>query len=279
MRLDSTRETDLASIAELARCLNCATPLDGRERCARCGREFPFSGAILDAIDELTGNNRVAASFYDGPGWVKFRPWERMFLRLVGGPKKARGEILRHLPRGSACRVLEVGIGDGENVSVLASNCELYGIDVSRKQLSACLDRFPSLAGRLAWAEAERLPFPDSTFDSVYTIGGFNYFSDPALALVEMHRVTRPGGPVIVADERPDLKNFGLGHLLGWKAYDAWWMRRVGLPPDFVEMISDTELDLSNLIRTTCPDAHRVATWKRLGYCLVDHAPLRRTPA
>ena len=49
------------------------------------------------------------------------------------------------------------------------------------------------MAGRLAWAEAEALPFEDATFDACYTVGGFNYFRDHAAALREMRRVTRPG--------------------------------------------------------------------------------------
>ena len=59
------------------------------------------------------------------------------------------------------------------------------------------------MAGRLAWAEAEQLPFPDATFDACYSIGGFTYYNDHAAALGEMRRVTRAGGPVVVADENP----------------------------------------------------------------------------
>ena len=31
------------------------------------------------------------------------------------------------------------------------------------------------MAGRLAWAEAEDLPFDDATFDASWSVGGFNY--------------------------------------------------------------------------------------------------------
>ena len=44
-------------------------------------------------IGPLFGRNAIAAKFYDGPGWMKFRPWERQFLRMVGGEKRAHGDF------------------------------------------------------------------------------------------------------------------------------------------------------------------------------------------
>jgi ubiquinone/menaquinone biosynthesis C-methylase UbiE len=48
---------------------------------------------------------------------------------------------------------------------------------------------------------AESLPFADSTFDVVFTCGGFNFFSDRAKALREMIRVARPGAHLMIEDE------------------------------------------------------------------------------
>ena len=92
----------------------------------------------------------------------------------------------------------------------------VHGVDIARTQLEACRRLHPSTTGRLAWAEAEGLPFADATFDACWSVGGFNYFRDHEAALREMRRVTRPGGPVVVADELPGLHRAGLGHLLGY---------------------------------------------------------------
>lgn len=265
-------------IAELARCLACASPLGGLGACPACGRRHETGGGILTAIGPLSGNNRVAAAFYDGPGWARFRPWERLFLRLVGGRVRARTEILRHLPDRPGARLLEVGVGDGENLGLLPRGAAAYGADLARSQLAACLRRFPALAGRLALAEGEALPFPDATFDACYSVGGFNYFRDPAAALDEMRRVTRPGGVVVVADERPDLKRFGLGHLIGLPDFDAFWMRLVGLPADFVALVHATEIDPDALLGRMSPSSRRVAIWRGLGYALIDPDPSRRRP-
>ena len=51
-----------------------------------------------------TGRNRIVARFYDGPGWVKFRPWEQGFLMIQGGVRRARMEILRHVLSARASR-------------------------------------------------------------------------------------------------------------------------------------------------------------------------------
>jgi SAM-dependent methyltransferase len=264
------------SAAELACCRRCGHRLEGRPSCAACGREHPVVDGILHAIEDLAGTNRTAAAFYDGPNWRRFRPWEQLFLWFQGpGPRAARRQILRHLPDRARARVLEVGIGDGENLPLLPRTWDVYGVDIARTQLSACRDRYPRMAGRLVWAEGEALPFADQSFDAVYTIGGFNYFRDQARALREMRRVARPEAPVIVADEIPDLYRFAPGHALGFESLDRWGLRLMGLDADFIEMVLSRRVDIDSLARELFPKHRRFPIWNRLGYCLVDPDPRR----
>src|SRR5512135_691246 len=223
------RETPAAA-ARLARCIACAAPLRGNEACPHCGRPYPEKDGILHAIGPLRGTNRIAAAFYDGPTWDRFRLWERLFLWFQGpGQAGARQQILRHLPLMTRARVLEVGIGDGDNLPLLPSGWEVYGVDIARSQLAACRERFPEMRDRLVWAEAEALPFEDGTFDAVYSVGGFNYFRDHEAALRELRRVARREAPVIVADEIPDLYRFAPGHALGFDSLDRWGLSAMGL--------------------------------------------------
>jgi SAM-dependent methyltransferase len=268
----SARET----AAALARCLDCATALEGRAVCTACGRQYPEEAGILSAIGTLTGTNKTAAAFYDGPHWRRFRPWERLFLLCQGGQRSARRQILRHLPRTAQARVLEVGIGDGENKPLLPAAWSLFGVDIARTQLAACRDRFPEMHGRLVWAEAEALPFADHTFDAIYTIGGFNYFRDHLASLREMRRVARPGAPVIVADELPTLFHLAPGHFVGLGELDRWSLRMIGLDGDFIEMVFGHRVDIDALARREWPAHRRYAIWSRLGYCLVDPDPESR---
>jgi SAM-dependent methyltransferase len=169
--------------------------------------------------------------------------------------------------------VLEAGIGDGENLRFLPGSWTAYGVDIARTQLLACQQRYPQLRGRLAWAEAERLPFPDYTFDACYSIGGFTYYGDHAAALREMRRVTRAGGPVVVADETPGMHRAGLGHLIGLPSFDKTWLHMLGLDTAFVDMVFEFNVDLEAVTGEAWPDASRLPIWMHLGYCLVDPAP------
>jgi SAM-dependent methyltransferase len=264
----------MANSAALARCLDCEAPLVGGVACPDCGRAHPSSGGILEMIRPLTGRNRVTAQFYDGPAWTRFRRWERLFLAGQGGQRRARMPILRHLPRADELRVIEVGIGDGANLPLLPDRWEVHGVDIARGRLGDCLARFPHLAGRLVLAEAEALPFPDGTFDACLCVGGFTFFSDHQAALREMRRVTRAGGPVVVADEVPWLCRLGIGHLIGLPRFDAWWLRALGLDREFLAMVFDLHLDLNSVIASALPGATRHRIWHGLGYCIV-HVGIR----
>jgi SAM-dependent methyltransferase len=226
----------------------------------------------MEAIGPLEGRNRISANFYDGTGWIKFRPWEQGFLLIQGGIRRARLQILQHVLRLTQAQplVLEVGIGRGDNLAFLPTDWLVLGVDIARTQLEACLRHHPSTRGRLAWAEAENLPFADATFDACWSVGGFNYYQDHEAALREMHRVTKAGGLIVVADEVPGLFRAGLGHLLGVPSLDAWWLRKLGLDPDFVDMVLGFDVDLPGLFDRVWPQAARQRIWCRMGYCVVN---------
>ena len=227
-------------------------------------------GGIFEAIGTLEGRNKVAAAFYDGPGWRRFKLWEGLFLALQGGQRRARMQILGHLPEVRHARVLEIGIGDGANLPLLPAGWEIHGVDLARSRLGECLGQHPSMGRRLARAEAESLPYDDDTFDASYTIGGFNFFGGHEAALREMRRVTRPGGTMIVADEVPWLPRCGIGHLLGVPTLDGYWLRALGLDRDFAAMVIGERLDVRALFGAIWPESVRHSIWHGLGYCMVE---------
>lgn len=264
-----------ASVATPAlRCVDCAAGLaEGERTCDVCGHSYPIRDGMLIALGELTGNNRITADFYNSDRWQQFRPWEQLFLKTFGGSPGARMQILRHLRHLRGGSLLEVGIGDGENVALLPRSLRIAGIDIAQRPLSACRDRYPERGLFLALAEGENIPFADHAFDAVLSVGGFNFYSDPEGALKEMARVTRPGGRIVVADELPNLYEWGWGHLLGIPTFDTWLMKRVWLGVEFADMVLANRLDVRAVANAALKEPVIHTIWRGLGYCVVG-APL-----
>ena len=57
-------------------------------------------------------------------------------------------------------------------------------------------------------ADARRLPFPDHTFDAVFTNGSLHEWDDPLEIFQEIHRVLKPGGHFFIKDLKRDLNWF-----------------------------------------------------------------------
>lgn len=94
--------------------------------------------------------------------------------------------------------VLEIGVGTGTDHLqwAKASPRSLTGIDLSPRAIEHTRGRLDAygLRSRLEVADAEHLPFPDTSFDIVYSWGVLHHSPDTARAVAEVHRVLRPGG-------------------------------------------------------------------------------------
>jgi ubiquinone/menaquinone biosynthesis C-methylase UbiE len=99
--------------------------------------------------------------------------------------------------------VLETSVGTGLNFKYLPRGVKLSGLDLSPEMLANCQNNMRrwKMDADLYLGNAECLPFADSSFDVVFTCGGFNFFSDRPKAIREMIRVVKPGGHLMIEDE------------------------------------------------------------------------------
>jgi ubiquinone/menaquinone biosynthesis C-methylase UbiE len=98
-------------------------------------------------------------------------------------------------------RVLEVGIGAATDfVRFARAGACLVGIDLTAHAVELAQRRLAleGLSAEVRQADAEALPFADASFDFVYSWGVVHHSPDPARAVAEIVRVTRPGGEVCV---------------------------------------------------------------------------------
>jgi ubiquinone/menaquinone biosynthesis C-methylase UbiE len=98
--------------------------------------------------------------------------------------------------------VLEVAIGTGRNLPFYPTGTQLTGVDLSAAMLVVARDRAREVGRevQLRQADAQALPFPDASFDTVVCTLGLCAIPDDRAAIGEMRRVLRPGGRLLLLD-------------------------------------------------------------------------------
>ena len=103
--------------------------------------------------------------------------------------------------------VLDLGCGTGDDARDLrravGSDGRVVGVDVSKTMIDAARDRSEreGVAIEFEVADAFALPFPDDTFDACRIERVLMHVEgDPADAIAELVRVTRPGGRIAISD-------------------------------------------------------------------------------
>jgi len=98
--------------------------------------------------------------------------------------------------------VLEVGVGTGRNIPFYPSQARVTAIDLSPRMLKRARKRAEEL-GRtvdLREMDAQRLEYPDGSFDAVVSTFVFCSVPDPVAGLREIRRVLRPGGKLYMLE-------------------------------------------------------------------------------
>jgi len=116
---------------------------------------------------------------------------------------RARYRLEPHIPEfagfcsARGLRVLEVGVGTGADyLEWLKAGAHASGVDLSAVSVQKARRRCEAYGYRpdLQVADAEHLPFPDNTFDIVYSYGVMHHSPDTLACVREAWRVLKPGG-------------------------------------------------------------------------------------
>lgn len=114
------------------------------------------------------------------------------YLKKYVTPDKIKGK-----------KVLEIGLGFGSLSQYIFSGAADYtGVDYSENPVKIVNDR-ASMTGFSATAralngDARSLPFPDSSFDTVISIGCLHHTGDTQKSINEVYRVLKPNGHAII---------------------------------------------------------------------------------
>jgi ubiquinone/menaquinone biosynthesis C-methylase UbiE len=113
---------------------------------------------------------------------------------------------LRYLPVSPRDRVLDAGCGSGSMSRLIARafpDADITGVDLREQYLDYAQRRARSehLENvQFQFADIFALPFPDASFDVVWTKYLLQWLKEPKQALNELKRVTRPGGGGVSCD-------------------------------------------------------------------------------
>jgi SAM-dependent methyltransferase len=145
--------------------------------------------------NEFKGRSSHSAEYF---GDTREHWWNEDFLRMIA----------THWRVQEIGQVLDVGCGVGHwgraLARVLPDKAQVTGVDRDRlwPSQAAAKARATGLAHRFRFAAgtAEKLPFKNGIFDLVTCQTVLMHVRDPKAAVIEMARVTRPGGLIVAAE-------------------------------------------------------------------------------
>jgi ubiquinone/menaquinone biosynthesis C-methylase UbiE len=151
--------------------------------------------------------NAEPSPFTPALGYRSLTRWYDLAVRLTLPEQRLRKTLLTILAAQPGETVLDFGSGTGKNLALLCESgvpLNLHGVDIDADVLPIAkrrLARFPSKP-ELTLYDGLRLPYAGNAFDRVFSMQVFHHLTtaQKGAALLELKRVLKPGGLMVLAD-------------------------------------------------------------------------------
>ncbi len=156
---------------------------------------------VARAPEREREQDAAAVRAYDRTSdWLPFRLLRHMVMR----------RLRRYRPQGA---LLDAGCGPGHLAIVIAgefSRLKVSGVDNNTDMIEAARRNKIKSPARVDFqlVDVHRLAYDDGSFDFVVSTLSLHHWQDAREALIEIHRVLKPGGRLLLMDLRRD---------------SAWW--------------------------------------------------------
>ncbi len=123
-------------------------------------------------------------------------------------------------------KILSIGCGDGtECVSFAKNGAEVIGIDSSNELISLAKNKYSALGTDFFVMDYEETAFEDMRFDSIISIMSIMYKEDLTKVLLELKRILKPDGTMIIVVPHPVrkmIKYASFDYFASGLHYETW---------------------------------------------------------
>lgn len=177
-------------------------------KCTECKKTYKNSDGIYNILPSDLSDNKIKEDeVYDlgelDNAWYNHRIWYYL-IHLSSHIIRFEKEIL---PKIKGPKVLELACGNSwasllikrknPKWEVFSSDVSFKSINIQAKQMCSIIETRPDY---FIVCDAEKLPFHNNYFDTVFVIASLHHFSKIDKALSEAKRVLKPGGSLIAVD-------------------------------------------------------------------------------
>lgn len=125
-------------------------------------------------------------------------------LLSFGQDRRWRKKMASLIPSGKGLVHLDLATGTGDQILSLWQATSLLersvGIDPAEKMIAIAKDKVKELNAEFQVGFAEKIPYPERSFDLATISFGIRNTENPLLALKEMHRVLKPNGRALILE-------------------------------------------------------------------------------